>query len=100
MSIFFAIVFLGFGENDDNDNTYLDLGAGFYHWKFHFVLPPDLPASYYDGSISVAYLLRAVVDSPIIQSNSGIVELSHHVTIMYPTISDSRSAQTRLNLNR
>lgn len=70
-------VLCGFGEGDNSHGAYLELTAGRHSWPFHFRLPHHAPASYFDGTVSISYKLVAMVESPIIQTASSRLVLSH-----------------------
>ena len=58
-------VFLGFGEDDDDNGNLIEIQSGSQSWLFSFYLPEDLPASYCDEYADVSYMLSAVFDTPL-----------------------------------
>jgi len=94
-------VLVGFGEGDNSHGAYLELAAGRHSWPFHFRLPHNAPATYFDGNINISYRLVALVESPIIQTASGRVVLSHDwIVPCFSNYSYVRIKETHITENK
>ena len=70
-------VLIGFGEGDYSNGSYLEMNPGRYCWPFHFKLPHQAPASYFDGKINISYKLIATLDSPTVQTVNSKIFLQY-----------------------
>jgi hypothetical protein len=94
-------VFIGFGEGDFSNGTFLELAPGRHIWPFHFKLPYYAPASYYDGKIHISYKLIVTLDSPSVQALNGKMNLQYEWVIFnYSNFSHLRIKDEQLVNNR
>lgn len=61
-------VLLGFGEEDNNYGSLVDIKPGRYQYPFLFKLPFNAPASYFDTNVNISYKIIVMLDSPSVSN--------------------------------
>ena len=64
-------VFTGFGEQDDDKNSVLELPSGKHSWNFCFQLSQNIPTSLHTSFVKRYYNVIFAIDAPMINEEDG-----------------------------